>query len=292
MASVHQDVKQFSSKVAYPTIVMTIVAVAVYVMISIAVIQGAIHYGWAILINSIMAYLLFTSMHEAGHLNISGKHTSLRWIDEIIGWVSGIPLLAPFYTFRTIHFRHHAFTNDPEKDPDHWLASKNFFALLFHSTTIFPVYLIKGLQLLLFEPKIPRKVKKDLRIGYVGLAVIVMMIVGLSMIIGWGMVLKIWILPAIVAQIFLAITFDWLPHHPHEERDRYQNTRIIDIPGLNLFMLGQNYHLIHHLYPKIPFYNYKEFYHEHQDTFKEKGTEIIEVGKNQNATTTEQPKTF
>ena len=91
--------------------------------------------------------------------------------------------------------------------------------------------------------------------------------------------LQIWILPAFIAQALLAFAFDWLPHHPHNEKARYLNTRVVDIPGLNTILLGQNYHLIHHLKPRIPFYDYKKVYQENLDTLKQKGVYII--GENQ-----------
>ena len=269
--------QQFTSKIAYPTIALTVVAIAGYVMASIAAVQGYLNIGWAIGINTVLAYVLFTSMHEASHLNISGNRPALRWVDETIGWMSGIPLIAPFYLFKVVHFRHHAFTNDPEKDPDHWLASKNWLSLLFHSTTIFPVYLFKGLQLFFYGNKISKKIKRELLISFVGLFLMILSFVVLGQAYGWLLILQIWIIPAFVAQVFLAISFDWLPHHPHEEKKRYLNTRIIDIPGLSIFLLGQNYHLIHHLYPRIPFYDYKKVYGEMEEELREKGVEVVSL---------------
>lgn len=277
MAPQKSYVEQYELKIAYPTIILTIVASTIYVLVSLAAIKGLLGAGWVIFINAIMAYLLFTPMHEAGHLNISGNRKSLRWVDEIIGWLSGIPLFAPFYIFKVIHFRHHAFTNDPEKDPDHWLASKNWFSLLFHSTTIFPVYMIKGLQLLFSEEKIVRRVKRELRIGFLGLLALTILLFVLANAVGWRAVLLFWIYPAVIAQAFLAITFDWLPHHPHEEQSRYLNTRIFDIPGLSFLFLGQNYHLIHHLYPRIPFYDYEKTFFNIKEELDEEGADIVSL---------------
>ena len=59
----------------------------------------------------------------------------------------------------------------------------------------------------------------------------------------------------------LAWWFDWLPHHGLEDtqsENRYRATR--NRVGLEwLFtplMLSQNYHLVHHLHPSVPFYRY------------------------------------
>lgn len=276
------NLSQYELKTAYPTIALTVIATSIFVITSIFTAKGMLGIAWAIPINAIMAYLLFTPMHEAGHLNISGNKKSLRWVDEVIGWVSGVPLIAPFYIFKVIHFRHHAHTNDPHKDPDHWLSSKNLISLLFHSTTIFPIYMIKGLQLLNGGERITKKVRRELKIGFGGLFILAMAIIVAIILLGWKLVLLIYIIPAVIAQIILAITFDWLPHHPHEERARYLNTRIHDIPGLSFLLLGQNYHLIHHLYPRIPFYDYKNIFSNIKEELEHEGTEIVTLNKKEN----------
>ena len=61
--------------------------------------------------------------------------------------------------------------------------------------------------------------------------------------------------------IVLAWWFDWLPHHGLEDtqsENRYRATR--NRVGmewlLTPLLLSQNYHLVHHLHPSIPFYRY------------------------------------
>ena len=87
MANTTNYVKNYQYKIAYPTIALTIFAILAYVGASLGAYFGILGIGWAILVNVIMAYLLFTSMHEAGHTNISGNKPSAKWIDEVIGWV-------------------------------------------------------------------------------------------------------------------------------------------------------------------------------------------------------------
>lgn len=267
--------RQYTNTIAYPTIILTVVALGIYVVASFAAVNGLIAVGWVVLVNALMGYFLFTSMHEAGHKNIAGNKQELKWLNETIGWLSGIPLLAPFYLFKIIHDRHHAHTNDPEEDPDHWLASKNLLSLLFHSTTIFPVYIIQGVQLLFFKPKVMAKVKRELKISFVVLFLMIAVATLIGSLIGAKWILLLWVLPAVIAQVLLAIVFDWLPHHPHEHQARFLNTRIFDIKGLSFLLLGQNYHLIHHLYPRIPFYEYSKIYTELEDKIEEEGTEVV-----------------
>ncbi|WP_197466109.1 fatty acid desaturase, partial [Oleiphilus sp. HI0080] len=59
------------------------------------------------------------------------------------------------------------------------------------------------------------------------------------------------IIPNIIAVLALALFFDYIPHHPHKSRSRYHDTRIYPGTLLNVLLLGQNYHLIHHMYPRL-----------------------------------------
>ena len=144
------------------------------------------------------------------------------------------------------------------KTPTIGLASKNFFSLVLHSFTVFPVYIYSGIHLLLTDKKLVQKIRRELWISYLVLAVLFVILGVLMAQFGWFYPVMLWFVPAFLAQALLAFAFDWLPHHPHERTERYLNTRVVAIPGISAFLLSQNYHLIHHLYPNIPFYHYKK----------------------------------
>ena len=72
--------------------------------------------------NGWIAYLMYMPLHEATHNNIQGRRWSLRWLNDWVGRVSSIPLGFSYRAHQISHMRHHAFTNDPDRDPDYWLA--------------------------------------------------------------------------------------------------------------------------------------------------------------------------
>jgi fatty acid desaturase len=43
-------------------------------------------------------------------------------------------------------------------------------------------------------------------------------------------------------------------------------------------LLGQDHHLIHHLYPRVPFYNYRKLFREISDSLIEQGASIQIAG--------------
>jgi beta-carotene hydroxylase len=67
--------------------------------------------------------------------------------------------------------------------------------------------------------------------------------------------------------------FDYLPHRPFQERNRWKNARVYPSPLLNWLIMGQNYHLIHHLWPSIPWYKYQGAYIATRPLLDQKGCE-------------------
>ena len=79
-------------------------------------------------------YILFTPLHDAAHASISGKY---KWLNEIVGNIAGIPFFfAPFKLFQMIHLKHHAYTNQPDKDPDCGADNQHDFVYFLFNTDI------------------------------------------------------------------------------------------------------------------------------------------------------------
>jgi beta-carotene hydroxylase len=90
----------------------------------------------------------------------------------------------------------------------------------------------------------------------------------------WREVLLLWFVPWWIGQSVMLTLFTWTPHHDHRETGRYRNTRISLFPGANLLLLGQNYHLIHHMIPSIPYYRYRDTFEEMRPLLDENGVRI------------------
>ena len=93
------------------------------------------------------------------------------------------------------------------------------------------------------------------------------------------LLLVVYLIPERIAMIVLAWWFDWLPHHGLEEtqsENRYRATR--NRVGLEwLFtplMLSQNYHLVHHLHPSVPFYRYLKTWRRNEEAYLERDAAI------------------
>ncbi len=99
---------------------------------------------------------------------------------------------------------------------------------------------------------------------------------------GWELLL-LWLVPARIAIAFLAWSFDWLPHHgleehkPETNRFRATRNRIGMEKILSPIMLNQNYHLVHHLHPRIPFHRYVAVWRRNEEEYLARGPELTDA---------------
>lgn len=207
---------------------------------------------------TLAAYVAFTPMHDASHGAVGGS-PKRAWLDSAVGHAMGLPLLAPYAMFRTIHLRHHGATNHPERDPDYWVNGETALGTAARCLTIAGHYYWIAASELRHKGSAMRRAAPA---ALLGLAVQTVLLIGLM---AGGLAaeaLALWVLPGVLASGALAFLFDWLPHHPHSTRGRGADTRLILIPGLAVPMLNQDLHLVHHLYPRVPFYRYRALYRD------------------------------
>jgi len=240
------------SVVANGTILLFLFYALGFSLTIILVLNGSLSINIGMLINCVFSYVAFTPMHEAAHENIRGRGKSWKWLETIIGFMSGIVLMVPFQIFKIEHLRHHSFVNHPKKDPDYWVKASNPVVLILKVLSVLPAYYFH----MLYRPN--SAVKRILPITILTNFIIFTSLYIMITNWGWELPLKLWVIPAFIAICLLGLVFDWVPHHPHDSQGRYDNATIYTNRLLDIPFLYQNYHLIHHLYPKIPFYQYKD----------------------------------
>ena len=75
---------------------------------------------WAgFLFSTLCVSICYLPSHEAQHSIIAPKGSKLRWLNELVGHISTIPMVLPYRIAWITHRQHHAYANDPELDPDH-----------------------------------------------------------------------------------------------------------------------------------------------------------------------------
>jgi fatty acid desaturase len=261
----------FVGDVAWPTLLLGSGIVAGELGLWGAALTGHLPLWVGFFVATALGYSAFTVMHEAVHGNIHGDKAAMRPISEALGWLAGITLFAPLPLFRVLHLRHHSFTNHGEKDPDHWVKGGNALSIALRCASIFPHYFFDFFVGASSNSDAARAARITSLIGFFSM---VALAVALS-VLGFGVeVLTLWVLPALTASALLAFAFDWLPHAPHTERRRYLDTRVMEGSGLALLLFFQNYHLIHHLYPRVPFYRYRALFQKVRPELEREGSRI------------------
>ncbi|WP_235683558.1 fatty acid desaturase [Mycolicibacterium fluoranthenivorans] len=198
-------------------------------------------------------FVMFTVLHDASHYSIS----SHRWVNLAFGRVAMFfvsPLIS-FKSFAFIHIEHHLNTNDGELDPDHFVSAAPWWQLPIR----FPAMDLPYVGLLVRH--IRRRPRAEI-VETATLMTLTVTVVVWAAFTGhlWTLAL-IYLIPERVAMFVLAWWFDWLPHHDLEDtqrENRYRATRnrVGSEWILTPLLLSQNYHLVHHLHPSIPFYRY------------------------------------
>jgi beta-carotene hydroxylase len=102
----------------------------------------------------------------------------------------------------------------------------------------------------------------------------------------WVEGLALFVFAWILGAIILIYLFAYVVHRPHTEIGRYADTATILPPGpaalhagLNWAWMFQNYHSIHHLFPRVPFYKYAEVYEEIEDVMRAKQAPIYRISR-------------
>ncbi len=269
------DLKRFQAlnqrpSIAWPTLMLLAAAFVVFGLSTLAYVQGVLPLFWAMLFNTIAVYVSFTPAHEASHNAVSTNRQLNEWVGRIAtALLSPVPF---FRMFRYIHMQHHRFTNDEARDPDFYIATGPRWGLPLKWATMDVSYFHHYLRPSVFMER-PKSERRELY-----LAVLFGMVVFTAVtLVGWlDYYLLLFFIPTRITVLWLAFAFDFLPHHPHQvqgedEPFRCTSNRVGMEWVLTPVLLYQNYHLVHHLYPRLPFYRYisvwraRQRHHESQD---------------------------
>jgi beta-carotene hydroxylase len=279
-----QRIRPHQGMVAWPTVYLALGIVVAFTLVCTLGTMGIIPLWLGLILNTLILYADQTPLHEACHGNIAGRDSRWLWLNHLIGFACGTILLHEYKSFRYMHLAHHRDTNNPELDPDHWVAVKNPFLVAFRCLTIVFWYHQYFWKHIAFHAHIPGMRPLTIHIMimhmlYYGVAI------GLSLMDYWREVLMLWIFPHILASALIIYFFAYLTHAPHEVHERYRDTNVFWVRGkivepvVNWLYLFQNFHLIHHLFPRIPFYRYGQAFRDLKPVLDKERAHIYELGK-------------
>ena len=280
----HADEKRIaralSPAIAWPTLALAIALPAAFAF-CFALGMAEIAPLWVCAaILSLVSYAHYTLVHEAVHSNVVAGVRGWTWINALVGWIGALGLGIGWPALRRTHILHHSHTNTDD-DPDIFVKGA-FIALL-------PKWVVNGVLNMIpmvFLPLLARVGGNRLRrlesifspgeiLLNSAVTLLTYALLGAALLTGhtqqW---LFLWFIPTKFGVLYLHVFFQWLPHYPFDRTDRYGATRISHWPGGGIFTLQQNLHLMHHLWPSVPFYNYPKLYRALRPVLIEEGARI------------------
>ena len=214
---------------------------------------------------------MVTFMHDGTHNTLFKE----KWANWAFSIICMIPLMASFITFKEDHLEHHRY-NRSYKDPDAFTMGKRGIL----DFVVFYAYIVAGAVLTCLHFNLLYPIKKfDLKKWSIHLFEISLKIACYWALIAWAMnngvlakTLEVWLVPVLIFSLFNSVRF--IAEHyetPWNEGQLMGSRTIISNPVHSFFWNNVNWHIGHHVYPAIPWYNLVELHKLMKPTIEAKG---------------------
>lgn len=209
--------------------------------------------GAGLTVVAINAWVLL--LHEGMHRCLFASARWNRWVSFGLG----AAFLMSFTAYRVMHIRHHEYLGD-RRDPDdyHNYTERRWLVWLLHFVrltmgSLLYIFLIPYYAWKCGNPRDRREFLQE----YALLALIYSTVLAC---VPLPLLLQVWIAPlSIVGWLVGARGFT--QHGMTDSRDPFISSRsMVPHPLVEACLLGENYHLEHHLFPDVPSYHLKELH--------------------------------
>ena len=243
--------KEFSQRFQWEMLLIGIGQAIIWLTLWPLVIKGFLPLWAGFCIASICACFAYLPSHESQHGNYSRGDPKMRWLDSLVGHITLITLISPYEILRVTHMKHHAYTNDPEKDPDYLNAhSGSLFRTIKRSadgsnTGDYAKYLDIFSSDKAFVNSFNNAIPMALFLRGTLLTLVVLFPLE---------TLLLWWLPAKIGTVYVVVFFSWFPH-VGTAKGRYKDTRFWSHWMPRYINHSMQLHFIHHLHPGIGHYD-------------------------------------
>ena len=261
---------------AWPTAALLVSCVMIYLACVAHLLTNPAFSWWALVGIGFCTYAIYTPLHDAVHGAVTGMSLERRWINEWTGYIAAHFLGISFTAHRRSHLKHHRSTNHPVEDPDIVLSADSGVQLLLAWLKGVPKEWLFALSFEHFTDAEKASVRRE----YV--AIILTRLLLLVLCADLGITLATLLCGQLIGNAVLVTLFAWSVHHPHTEQERMKTTTVYQArSGLDAAMTliwgYQNYHAIHHLYPKVPFFRYRTLYRALEPYLLESGVPVKRI---------------
>lgn len=203
-------------------------------------VSGVLQTGADILLRTYLVFVGTVMAHECVHGHLGRSRAANFWW----GRIALLPSMVPFTNFRRTHQLHHAYTNLPDQDPDHFMKSRNFVELFLRALAM-PHQWFFWLRR---RGRLKRSDVIELLLNYAGIAAVyavVLWFVGPWRLF-WGMTPTLTLVSLLLWYPFAVRTHEGFSTGAAEARSHNYYGRF-----MYWFSLGLSMHREHHLQPKL-----------------------------------------
>ncbi|HLL31288.1 MAG TPA: fatty acid desaturase [Allosphingosinicella sp.] len=251
--------EDLSPPIAWPTLRLAVLLPLAQAGLIAGALLGALPYWLVILPLGYIHFAYYTLVHESIHGNVV-RGTRHAWVHQLLGWWGSLNMMTSYPALRRIHLLHHQHTNTDD-DPDYNLCHgplwKSVGRVIFLRTLLLlPLPIVRLVPAASYTIRQARLTPDEMKVHAMTVTAL-QLAFWVSVALGYAQiaVLLYW-LPMMIGLVLLNVFFQWLPHVPFDKTDRYNKARVY-WPVAHRILLGQNLHLGHHLWPSVPFYNYR-----------------------------------
>ena len=270
---------KYMGMLAWPTIMLGLAIPAIYILTVAVALAGSLSLRVAVPLLALLTYLSYTILHESVHGSITGNNRSLRWLNKALGYMAAWIVMIPLTAHRHEHIAHHRYANDESRDPDFHIGGMG------RSPWAPVVAVVKAYVTQFVYFRRTRRAGESLRQTLVlGLEVTAALVPRLAALAAgyWVEGLALFVLAWLIGAIVLLYLFAYVVHRPHERVGRYHDTSTVLVPRslekpLSWIWMFQNFHSIHHLFPRLPFYKYADLYREIEDVIEAKQAPVYRM---------------
>jgi fatty acid desaturase len=227
-----------------------------------------------VLVIAVCVQAMGSLMHEALHGNLFRN----RFFDRWVGFLLAVPTLFSCSAYKLAHLNHHRYTRT-ERDQDEFSYScrthGQYVALFYIS------FLVGSLLYMILVPwkafaMASRKNRQKIVTEYLVMLLVFLTAIILAATAGHAKWLFwYWLAPFLVAVLMANVRA--LSEHmgTHGKGDAVAKTRTVTSNRLVSFlMLNLNYHLEHHLFPGVPWYNLPRIHKLLKPMYESRGAEV------------------
>ncbi|HEX9964120.1 MAG TPA: fatty acid desaturase [Allosphingosinicella sp.] len=254
-----QVAETLSPPVAWPTLRLAAFLPLAQAGLIAGALLGALPLWLVILPLGYIHFAYYTLVHESIHGNVV-RSPRFAWVHQLLGWWGALNMMTSYPALRRIHLLHHQHTNT-DGDPDYNLCHGPLWksvgrVILLRTLLLLPLPIVRLVPAASYTIKQARLTSDEMKVHAITVTAL-QLAFWVAIALGYAKiaVLLYWV-PVMIGLVLLNVFFQWLPHVPFDKTDRYNKARVY-WPFAHRVLLGQNLHLGHHLWPSVPFYNYR-----------------------------------